>query len=297
MNEFLIWFVGIILFIAAIIDIKTREVPDFLSYTLIAVALASNAISSAAQLSFVPILGSLAGLLFAFCLGWALFYLGQWGGGDSKLIIGIGAAFGLPIITANSLNLDIISYLKSDIVALLSNMILVGALYAMMMAFILAFRNKDAVMKKTSELLKESRAWRIPFSAMLIVASVTIYFLTSGFERNLLIILLLLCAGFSYLWVFVKAVEETAMKKWVSPQKVTEGDWFAESVIVGKKTIVSNKDPGITKEQIKELMAAFKKGKIKKVKIKEGIPFVPNFFLSYLVTLFFGSLVFYFVLI
>ena len=53
MNEFLIWFVGIILFIAAIIDIKTREVPDFLSYTLIAVALASNAISSAAQLSFL----------------------------------------------------------------------------------------------------------------------------------------------------------------------------------------------------------------------------------------------------
>ena len=95
-----------------------------------------------------------------------------------------------------------------------------------------------------------------------------------------------------YLWVAVKAVEESCMLKFVRPQQLTEGDWIAKEIKVQGKYITGPKDLGIEKKQINKLISLYKKKKVRKILIKEGIPFVPSFFIAYVITLVFGNFVF-----
>jgi len=53
---------------------------------------------------------------------------------------------------------------------------------------------------------------------------------------------------------------------------------------VDGKKIYSKEQPGVTLSQIRELRRWYKQKKIKEVTIKEGFPFIPAFFLGYLVT-------------
>ncbi len=80
------------------------------------------------------------------------------------------------------------------------------------------------------------------------------------------------------------------MLKYVKPTEVTEGDWIAKDVVIGKKYISGPKDLGIEMKQLKQLISYYKKGKIKKVLIKVGIPFVPSFLIAYLITIVYGNL-------
>ena len=84
------------------------------------------------------------------------------------------------------------------------------------------------------------------------------------------------------------------MLKYVNPKELTEGDWIAEDIIVSKKRICGPKDLGIEMRQIKKLISLKKKGKIKKVLIKVGIPFVPSFLIAFVVTYIWGNFLFYF---
>ena len=80
------------------------------------------------------------------------------------------------------------------------------------------------------------------------------------------------------------------MHKLVDPEKLTEGDWIVNDVKVDGKYICGPKDLGIEMQQIKKLIALKKRGKIRKVLMKEGIPFVPSFLLAFAVTIFLGNI-------
>lgn len=73
------------------------------------------------------------------------------------------------------------------------------------------------------------------------------------------------------------------MYRLIPVSKLTEGDWIAKNVYLNKKLITGPKDRGITKKQITLL----KKSKVKQVLIREGIPFVPVFLISTLISLLF----------
>lgn len=92
-----------------------------------------------------------------------------------------------------------------------------------------------------------------------------------------------------YLWIFVKAIEKSCMYKLVEPPKLTEGDWIVKDIYVGGKYVTGPKELGISKKQIKQLIEFYKKRKVKKILIKEGIPFVPSFLIAFIVTLMFGN--------
>ena len=89
------WLCSTVLTIASISDLRTREIPDWLSYSFIAFGLGLAVIKSSVFLNFSPIIESLTGFIAGLAIGWAMFYLGQWGGGDSKLMMGLGATLGL----------------------------------------------------------------------------------------------------------------------------------------------------------------------------------------------------------
>jgi prepilin signal peptidase PulO-like enzyme (type II secretory pathway) len=69
------------------------------------------------------------------------------------------------------------------------------------------------------------------------------------------------------------------MVKSVSAGKLTVGDWLYQKVRVGRKLIKPYWE-GLSEEEVKLL----RKSK-KKIKIKQGIPFVPSFFLAFLLFL------------
>ena len=84
-----------------------------------------------------------------------------------------------------------------------------------------------------------------------------------------------------YGFIAIKVLEEIAFVKEIPVSALTEGDWVAEDIIVSGKVIVRKKDLGVSREQLQELQGLAKKGKIKHVLVKYGIPFVPSFLLAF----------------
>ena len=62
---------------------------------------------------------------------------------------------------------------------------------------------------------------------------------------------------------------------------MTEGDWLAEDVRVNKKVVVSRSTTGLSAKDVKKLKSLRKKT----ILVREGIPFVPGFFIAFLLLL------------
>src|SRR3989338_6853087 len=86
---FLLALLGLV--IGSYTDFKTREVPDWFSYGLIFAGVFLHGVYSAVIWSWTPLLYSLFGLGIGIGIALAMFYLGQWGGGDSKMMMALGA--------------------------------------------------------------------------------------------------------------------------------------------------------------------------------------------------------------
>ena len=74
--------------IASIHDIKTREVPDWLNYSLIFSGFSIRLIYSLITSDWWFLLYGIAGFAVLLGIGLIMFYAGQWGGGDSKMVMG-----------------------------------------------------------------------------------------------------------------------------------------------------------------------------------------------------------------
>src|SRR3989338_6269271 len=86
-------------------DLKTREVPDWLSYSLIFAALGTRSIASI-SLGWEVLISGILGLGIFFGLACLFYYTHQWGGGDSKLLMGMGVVIGVSLpFDLNSFNL------------------------------------------------------------------------------------------------------------------------------------------------------------------------------------------------
>ncbi|MBU1205121.1 MAG: A24 family peptidase [Nanoarchaeota archaeon] len=267
------------LVIASITDIKTREVPDWLNYGLIIFGLGSRLIYSIALLDISFFLYGLAGFFVFFVIANLMFYSAQWGGGDSKLLMGLGAVIGL------NFNFKEMPFLLIFWI----NIILIGAIYGLFWSFVLAFKNKNRFLRDFRARIKKSAKIRKFLLIISLAVLLSAFFIDSIATRVLLVILVFSSLLIYYISIFVKSVERTCMLKYVEPEKLTEGDWIAKNVIIKKKRICGPKDLGIEKKQIKQLINLKRKGLIKKILIKEGIPFVPIFLVAFIVTLLFGN--------
>jgi len=261
------------LLIGTYTDIKTREVPDWLNYGIIFVGIGLRALYSIIKWDYSFILYGLMGAGFFFVLAAAMFYAGQWGGGDAKMLIGLGALLGIEIS------------LDTFMIGFVLNALLVGAIFGIIYSVYLAIIKRQAFARSFVRLHDQyNRRKRILWlaTAMLLISAIFV-----PVRVQFVLMLLAVFVFFSYyVFLFLKSVEFACMMKRVAPEELTEGDWIVHDILVGGKRICGPKDLGISLEQIKKLVYLKKKGKIRTILIKEGIPFVPSFLIAFLVTLF-----------
>ncbi len=271
------------LIVASITDIRTREVPDFLNYGLIIVGLVVNLIYSVVYGEWGRMLESVVGFLACLLFGLVMFYTGQWGGGDSKFLMGMGALIGLPVLSLNVYNPPFL------LLFLLFTFIL-GAFYGLLWVLGCAVIYWKKVFVELKKALQEKNVVRIRIGlmVMLVLVLIGVIFLHDNSLKIMIAGMGAVVVLSFYLILIVKVIEKNVMERRVALSKVTEGDWIAEEVKVKGKLICGPKDLGISLKQ----MALLKKLKVKKVLVKYGIPFVPSFLMAYIVTYFWGELIY-----
>ena len=270
---------------ASINDLRKREVPNWVNYGLILTGLGLSLLHSAITFNWSFALFSVIGAVAALVLAAIMFYTGQWGGGDSKLLIGMGAALGLKTSMAWPF-----SSLEDTFVSFLFNLVVVSLAYAVVWGAILGIKHKKkfgvAFRKQLKSYANIRKVVFVLCALGLVVAIVPGDVLARFAALGLAAISFLTL----YLSVASKAIERACLLKNLSPLKLTEGDWIAKDVVVDGKRICGPKDLGIDKSQIRKLVALYQRKKIRVVLVKEGLPFAPTFLIAYVITIFFGNL-------
>lgn len=270
------------LIFASISDLKTREVPDWISFSLTIIAISFLIIQTINEKNLKLLIQPLIfGMIFT-AIAFTMYYTKQWGGGDTKLLIPLG------IILSTYPN-KLLNYFSPELniqfpLIVLINIFVIGTIYSLFYSFFLAIKNKEKFLKeyKKNEFKKEKI---IAIILAVILALTAIYF---SYPKNILSLLLSVIILISpYLLAFVKSVEKGCMYEKISVNKLTEGDWVAENIYNNKKLIINQNNLGVTKEQI----SIIKKIK-KEILVKNGLPFIPSFLMAVIISLIFGNIFF-----
>ncbi len=278
-------FLGLIT--ASIMDIKTREVPDLINYGLIITGSAIRLFDAIINNNWQTLLYTLLGFIAFFIIANLMYYSKQWGGGDAKLLMAVSIIFAQypsSLLSFLSPNLSVFPFLMIFFI----NLLIIGSIYGLLFTIFLALKNKEKFIKEfrhysqeKSILLARKLFW---FLAIIILATM---FLTdfSLLLSSILIILIIFIAAMPYLITFIRAVEKACMYHMIDTGRLTEGDWISADIIINNRLIYKSTSPGVTRHQIEEI----KKHNIKKVLIKEGMPFVPSFLIAMIFTLVVGN--------
>lgn len=253
---------------ASLTDLNRREVLDYISYGLLSTALSIRFLSSLITGQWSVILEGIVGLAITVIVGMVMYYTGQWGGGDTKLLWALGAVLGFD------------GSLLSPLIVYGILLLMVGSVYGILYSLVLVRQHWKSFKREWKKQAKSLPRFFIPLTVVILcLGFIGFTTLSSSYEIPLLLISCLLLTLF--LLFYIRVVEKACMLEWVSPTVLVEGDWIAKEVIIGGEVIVGPKDLGIEKNQIQKLQKLSQK-----VLRKSGIPFVPAMFFAYCISLF-----------
>jgi len=262
---------------AAIVDLKKREVPNWLSFSLIAIAIAIRGM--AALLSAEPFYFFYGVIAFAigFGIANALYYGRLFGGGDAKLLMGIMTAFAtapffakIPIATA-----------EPFLLSFGINALTIAFVYGILFAVYAAVKNRkmfSVEFRKNRDKAKKAMFCFVAIAVALIAATFFVSF------KIPLITLAVISIILPFLFMFIKAVESSSMIKSTRPENLTEGDMLAKEIKIKNMKIM----PCVHGLSLREIALLRKAGK--PVLIKQGLPFVPVLLAAIILSLLFGDL-------
>jgi Flp pilus assembly protein protease CpaA len=258
--------------------LRTGEIPDKFTLGLVAAALAIRAVVSITNSNIDYFLdGAITGSIF-FAFGAVLFYTGGWGGGDAKLVTGIGAALG-GVYSSLSM-VDSGFGLFPAFFGFFVAMAIVSIPYSVIYSFILSLKHKK-VFTLTRESLKENSylligLFVLSFALIIILKPWTAVLAFALLSPPILFMLLL----------YVKAVEKEALQKEIPVSQLQEGDMVLDDITYGKKKLASARDmDGLSKDALGKIQKLATSGKLPKtIRIKWGIRFAPVFVFAILIT-------------
>ncbi len=258
----LIW-----LLLASIFDLKTREVPNWLSFSLIAIGLGGRLIFSVISHDFSYLIYGFIGFVVYFAFGMIMYYAKQWGGGDAKLLSGLGSMFG------NYQTVVFNPYLHFNFLfELLMNIMIAGSVIGIIYSIILTLQNYSKFKNELGKL--DYRLWYFVIG-FFVLLNLIAYFVLDWimFVMQFYFGLIVLMAAMFIL--YMRIVDKACMIRRIPISKLTEGDWLFEN---GKIIEATNK-------KIEKLHS----DKVKNVVVRYGIPFIPSFFVGFLITIIVGN--------
>lgn len=276
------------LLIGTITDFQKREVADWVNFSMVAAGLGLRIMYSVAEKDIWFVAIPLAWIAIVWIFGIGMYYTGQWGGGDVKMLAGIAAIFGTYSF-AHAMLPDPLGLAHNSMFIghLLLNIAVVGAAYGLIWSAALAAKKRNTFKKAFSTFFSQQK--RMFYLAAVAGVILTVIPLTleptlflMGVSLGVLILILPLVYGFG------KSIEE-CMIRFMKTSELTEGEWIVDEIMHKGEYITGPKELGITNKQIE----LFKKYKIKGARVKIGIPFVPAFFIATIVTMIFGNLLLY----
>jgi Flp pilus assembly protein protease CpaA len=256
MIELFIGVVLVALIISTLVDLKTFEIPDAITHFLIFFGVGAHVLLSLnADFEISNLFVSIA---IATAFGLMMYYTGQWGGGDSKLLIGMSAM--LPMYTLNAPYPFIVSFIV--------NLMIAGGIYSTL------FLIKESVIHFRS--INSSIPYLKYFGLMSLILILTKFYI---FGASLAVLMILILA---------MHVQNNFFVKKISPQKLVEGDWVLDELKYRGKLIFKPKKTGVSKKDL----ILIKKYIRKELNVKSGIAFGPAFLIAFLLTMKFGDLIF-----
>lgn len=270
----------ILLLIESFFDLKSREVPDYVSYGFIAIAMLSKIIYSINISSIKPALYSIIFGVIFFIFGLVLFYLRIWGGADVKILAGFAVMFsGIGI-----------SWLKVLLAAILG-----AGIWSSFWVLVYFFMYPSHILQELSEKLKQEKhkQYLVLHTAIIFILLSLLFYIIKAtylqyiqlwFHTISLILLLFAVLSIAYFYIYhlIWAIEKTSLIKTLTPKQLSEGDWLVHDLKLNNTKISAKSPYGLTKEEISKI----KKAKIKQVMIKEGIPFIPAFLFVFIFLMF-----------
>ncbi len=241
-------------------DLRTSEIANWLNFSLIIFALGFRFFYSLFSVEgFGFFYQGLIGVGIFFILSNLFYYGKMYAGGDSRLMMALGAI--LPFYSNFQDNLQVF-------LLFLILFLVVGGIYGLVFSAYLGIKNFSKLKKEFSVQLKKQKKIVI---ALLFLACV---FLVLGFFQKVFFYWGLVWFILPYFYIYVKSVDECCMVKKVLISKLTVGDWLYKDEKVGNKTIKATWD-GLSEKDIKLLK------KKKFVLVRYGIRFAPVFLISF----------------
>jgi Flp pilus assembly protein protease CpaA len=258
----------IVLLIASYSDLRIREVPDWLNYGLIFSALGIRAIFSFIY-GWEIIVSGIFGFIVCLGLAYLFYYTHQWGGGDSKLLMAMGAVIGITFPFNNT---------SWDLALFFFALIFFGAFYGLLWITYMAIRKRKHFFPEFKSNFHKKKFLHN------IILIVTLLLLLLGFYNLSLLFFAIFPLLFFYLFLYVETAEDVCFLTTIDVDNLTEGDWLAEDVRIKSETVLVKKT--LEKEDLRKLKQMKLEDKLKEVHIREGIPFIPSFLLAYLILIF-----------
>lgn len=259
---FLIILALVWLLFASIQDIKSNEIADWLSLSLICFALGYRFFYSLFNSDFMFFYQGLIGLIIFLVLGNLFYHSKIFAGGDAKLMIALGTI--LPLSKDFFVN---INYFLLFLIFFL----FIGSFYTFFASFYLGLKNLKKVKKEIKKQFNLNKNLVVLLSVFGVLVFIT------GFYSELLYFIGLMIIVLPYLYIYAKSVDEKCMVKKLKTKDLTEGDWLYKEVKVGNKKLHPTWD-GLSKKDITLL----KKHK-KEVLIRQGVAFIPVFLISFII--------------
>ncbi|MFH1055898.1 MAG: prepilin peptidase [Candidatus Altiarchaeota archaeon] len=275
----------LMLLLASISDLKTGEIPEKFSMGLVAFILAVSAAHSVYSWDLSHILASVEFGAILFVMGYVVFYFGGWGGGDVKIIAGVGCLLGYLDSTGFTWpNSSFISFHMPPFVTYLIDMAFMSTPYVIVYTLVLGL-GRPVVFSYFLSRLREPR--NLVFVFVSVMPALLAFYLGFG----VLLYTYLLVPLFLLATIYMKAVEEIVLTKGIRISELKEWDILSEDLVVDGVRVAQRRNiEGITPEQLARIRELAASGRIPDaIRIRWGIKFAPILLISLPLTLYFGN--------